>query len=290
MRLTALFLATLVLTSAIPAFAQTTDNAILLLNRLAAKNGGTAEVFVGKLPSDMPKIPLPAATVVGSVHESVESPITVDSYDLYYDAAPGTLKTYGAALVAAGWTNSPLPLNGGGGFVSSTGPESAIYCKPDAPLITAQVGTDPKDLRISISQRGSAADIVCGKNPLTAIARFMKSPLPPLHAPDGVRMSVSPINLPNGQSAAYIHNGSTSSGLLDGFAAQMSAAGWQAGAKSTGTAIVSQTFQRVGDKKAPWTCVISIYAIDGKPGEFVAFIDTANVDALAKESSTLFSH
>jgi hypothetical protein len=36
--------------------------------------------------------------------------------------------------------------------------------------------------------------------------------------------------------------------------------------------------------------VISIYAIDGKPGEFVAFIDTANVDALAKGSSTLFSH
>jgi len=290
MRRTAFFLATLVLTSAIPAFAQTTDNTTLLLNRIVTKNGGTAEVFVGKLPTGMPQIPLPAATVVGSVHESISSPIAIDSYDLYYDAAPDTLKTYGETLVAAGWTNSPLPLNFRGGFVSSTGPESAIFCKSDAPLITAQVGTDPKDLRISISRRGGAVDIVCAKNPLTAIANLMKSPLPPLHAPDGVRMSVAQIVLPNNQSAAYIHNGTSASDLLNGFALQLVAAGWHAGSASSGASIVSQPFTKVDDKKALWQCVISIDAVDASPSEFVAFISVANLSALAEGSSTLLSH
>lgn len=68
----------------------------------------------------------------------------------------------------------------------------------------------------------------------------------------------------------------------------MTAAGWQVDGKSSGTALVSQTFQKVDAKKAPWQCVISISAIDGKPGEFVAFISTANLKALSKGASTLF--
>jgi hypothetical protein len=287
---TAFFLATLVLTSAIPAFAQTTDNATSLLNRIAAKNGGTAEVFVAKLPTDMPKVPLPAATLVGSVHESVESPITIDSYDLYYDAAPGALKTYGDALTAAGWKQHQLPTNRGG-FVSSTGPQSAIYCKASGPLITAQIGTNPKDLNLSINTSGSTSDLLCGKNPITSFMKaFTASVLPQLHAPDGVRMSVSPMGIPNGQSAAYIHNGTSANALIDGFAAQMGGAGWTAGPKSTGSSIVSQTFAKLDDKKVPWQCTISIQAVDGKPGEFVAFIDTADLSALAKGSSAMFSH
>jgi hypothetical protein len=279
------------LLSPLCAVAQTTDEETVLLDRIAARSGGTAQVLVGKVPSDMPKVPLPAATIVGSVHETIETPIAADSYDLYYNAQPDTLKTYEAALVAAGWTNHPFPLTGGGGFVSSTGPTTAIYCKEHAPLVTAQVGTDPTDFRVSISASGGAADMVCGSNPLFSMMKnTLQSPLPPLRAPDGVQMSVSPIALPNGQSAAYIHNGSSTAALLDGFAAQLTAAGWQAGAKSTGATIVSQTFQKLDEKKAPWVCVVSIYAIDGKPGEFAAFIDTANLANLAKGTSALFSH
>jgi hypothetical protein len=286
MRRTIVLAAALVLTLAIPALAQTTDNESVLLHRLAAASG-TAEVFIGKLPADVPNIPLPAAPVVGSVHQSVESPIAVDTYNLYYNAQPGTWDAYGAALIAAGWTKQALLSRGG--FVASTGRKISIYCKEHAPMITAQMGEDPEDLRVSITKRGGTADIVCGKNPLVGlVSNALQSPLPELHAPDGVRMMVSQIPVPNAQSAAYIFNGSSSGALLDGFAAQMTAAGWRASAQSSGPAVVSQTFQKVDEKNATWQCVISIYAVSGKPGEFVAFINDANLAALSKGTSTLF--
>jgi hypothetical protein len=100
---------------------------------------------------------------------------------------------------------------------------------------------------------------------------------------------VSPMGVPNGQSAAYIHNGTSAGALLDVFSAQMASAGWAAGPKSAGAAIASQTFQKADEKKAPWQCTISIQAVDGKPGEFIAFISAANVDVLSKGGSTLFS-
>ena len=288
MKRAVVFLLALFLGAAMPAFAQTAGSDELL-HRLASSNGGTAEVFIGKLPTGLPQVPLPDATLVGSVHHSMESPMTIDSYQLYYDAGPDSLKAYVDALVAAGWKHRQLPGNSGG-FVSSSGFASGIYCKASGPMITAQVGADPKHLDISIST-SSASDLVCGRNSLAAItAAMMRSPLPQLHVPDGVQMSVSPIGMPNGQSSAYIHNGTSATALLDGFAAQMATAGWTAGPKSAGSSIASQTFAKLDDKKTPWQCTISIQAVDGKPGEFVAFISAADLDALSKGASALFTH
>jgi hypothetical protein len=290
MKRTIIFAATLVFASVIPALSQTTDSD-KLLQRLAAQSGGTAQVFVGKLPQDVPKVPLPDAALVGSVHQSLESPITVDSYNLFYDATPDTLKAYGAALVAAGWKQQPLMPGGGGGFVSSTGPTTAVYCKAEGPMITARIGEDPQDLLVTISPHGATSDILCGRNSITAlVGAMMKTSLPPLHAPQGVRMSVTQIGMPNNQSAAYIHNGTSASDLLNGFASQLVAAGWHAGSISSGPSIASQTFTKADDKKALWQCLISVSAVDGKPGEFVAFITAADLDALSKGASTFFSH
>jgi hypothetical protein len=289
MKHTIILTAMLALTASIPAAAQTTASDELL-HRIAAQAGGTAEVFVGKLPPDLPKVPLPNVPLVGSVHQSIETPVAIDSYQLYYDATADTLKSYGDALTAAGWKHQEFPT-GGGGFVSSTGPTSAIYCKEGSPLVTAQVGADPKDLNVSISSSGSANDLVCGKNPLTSFMKaFTNTPLPPLHAPEGVRMSVSPVGVPNGQSAAYIHNGTSAGDLLNSFAAQMRAVGWAWGAVELGKQYANGTFRKLDDKNHPLQCVISISAVDGKPGEYIAFIDVANLDTLSKGSSTLFQH
>jgi hypothetical protein len=224
------------------------------------------------------------------VHQSMETPMQIDSYRLYYDASLDTFKAYADALAAAGWKHRDPPTNSGG-FVASTGSKSAIYCKAGGPMVTVQIGADSKNLDVSISLNGSANDIVCGNSPLAAFVKaFTNAMLPQLHAPDGVEMSVSPISVPNGQSTAYIHNGTSAGALLDTFAAQMTTAGWASGPKSAGSAIASQTFAKTDDKKAPWQCVISIQAVDGKPGEFVAFISTANLNVLSKGGSTLFSH
>ncbi|HTX55650.1 MAG TPA: hypothetical protein VMD47_00965 [Candidatus Acidoferrales bacterium] len=283
-----MFVAMLALVLASSTSAQTTD-ADVLLHRLAAQAGGTAQVFIDKLPPDVPKVPLPDAKLVGSVHQSVDSPLTIDSYDLYYDAKPDTLSAYADALLAAGWKEHPLTA-GSGGFVSSTAPQNEIYCKSDGAFISTRIGTDPQDLRVSIQPRGTAAGLACGRNALMAMMRaFAKSPLPELHAPAGVQMSVSLLPTPNGQSAAYVHNGTSASALLAEFASQMAGAGWKPGPASGGTEIVAETFAKVDDKGTPWQSTISIQAVEAKPGEFVAFINAVNLTALAKGESTLFS-
>ena len=278
----------LLLISAAASTAQTSDSDILL-QRIAAQGGGTAEVFVDKLPPTMPKVPLPEAQLIGSVHQSIESPLTVDSFDLYYNAKPDTLETYGSAMIAAGWKEHPLSP-GSGGFVSSAGPTTRIYCKPRGAFVTARIGQDPIDLRVSISPPGDASEFVCGRNPVTALMHaFAQGHLPSLHAPAGVRMSVSLIPSPGTQSAAYIHNGTSAGALVADFAAQMSNARWKAGPKSTGDGIASQTFVKI-EGTTPWQCTISVQAVSNTSGEFVAFIDAADITALAKGSSTLFSH
>ncbi len=289
MKRTIVLVATLLLASTLPAVAQTTDKETELLDRLASGTG-TAQVLIGQLPVDMPHVPLPAGTIVGSVHQTIEAPMSIESYNLYYDAVPGALDSYSAALSAAGWKKHGLP-GAGGGFVASSGPTTAIFCKEHAPLITAQRGSSPGDLRVSITESQSSSDILCGKNPLLALMNSaLRSPLPNLQAPAGVRMVVAQIPVPNAQSAAYIYNGSAAGALLDDFATQMTAAGWRSGPKSDGTAIVSELFTKDDEKNAPWRCVISIFSVADKPGEFVAFIHDANLTALSKGTSTLFQH
>jgi hypothetical protein len=270
------------------AFAQSTpDLQAELLQRLASANG-KADVVVGALPANLPKVPLPQATIVGSIHQTMDSPIVIDMYQLYYDAAPDALANYESALTSAGWKRRNL--TGGGGFIASSGPQMAFYCKSGGPTITAQSGDDPKNLNVTINSKSDVTDLACGDSPLSGIISAMsRMPLPELHAPDGVRMSVALAAMPNQQSAAYIHNGTSAGDLLAHFASQMTSAGWQSGVNATGSGIASQSFTKTDKDHALWECVISIYAVSGKPGEFIASTSVQDVDALSKGQSTLFS-
>jgi hypothetical protein len=103
MKRTFIFVATLVFASTIPAFAQTTNEDTLLQRLATAQGGGKAQVFVGKLPTDLPKIPLPDGSIIGSVHRRTDlrNGTVADSYDLFYDATPQTMSAYQATLTGA---------------------------------------------------------------------------------------------------------------------------------------------------------------------------------------------
>jgi hypothetical protein len=232
-------------------------------------------VFVGKLPTDMPKVPLPDASIIGSVRRWTERQIgsAPYSYDLFYDATPQTMGAYQATLTAAGWTSRQTP----GGFVPSKGPDFAFYCKANSPLIMIRTGEEPGDVRISVMSPNEGGGALCDP---TAIARVitsgMQPSLPALHAPPGVTLSAPSIDAPNGRSAAYIQNGTSAAALLDAFTTQMIACGWQPIAKSIGTAIAAQAFQRFDDKKALWQAVLTVNAVDGKPGDFAAYVEASH--------------
>ena len=273
MKQTIIFAAALALMSAVPALAQTTDSDKLLQRLATPQSGVTAQVFVGKLPTDMPKIPLPDASIIGSVRRRNERQNGLpDSYELFYDAVPQTMAAYQATLMAAGWT----PRQTAGGFVPSKGLDFAFYCKASSSVIMIRTGEEPGDVRISVMSPNDGSGFCDTAALARVITSGMEPALPSLHAPPGITMSVPNIDTPNGRSAAYIQNGSSAGSLLDAFAKQMIACGWQAGEKSTGTAIAAQAFQRFDDKKTLWRALIAVNAISGKPGDFAAYVEASH--------------
>lgn len=276
-----LLAALLSIAAAVPVYAQSTGDTMLLLRRVADRSGGTVEVLVDALPANMPDVPLPKARLIGSVHQQSNAPIRADSYDVYYDAPPGTLDAYARALAAAGWQPHPFPPAQHGGFVSSHGPLLDVYCKPDAPIVTAHVGKDADDLRVSIGTISAASAVLCGKSPFAAamaLTGAVRAPLPDLQPPQGTRVTTPLLaNMLNGGSSARIDGGSSARQLLGAFAQQMTSAGWHAGAKSTSDTVASQTFRYVDTKNTAWQGVITVSAVDGKPGAFIAFVNATRL-------------
>ena len=149
-------------------------------------------------------------------------------------------------------------------------------------MIGIWIGEDPNDVTLTILPRSKGVDVLCGgpEAMVRMMTSVMPSALPELHAPPGVSMRLGRPGIQTGQSGAYISGASSAQNLRDNFSAQMRAAGWQPGATSTGTALASQTFHFVDTAKAPWQCVITVYAVDGKPGDYIGFIDATNLSTL----------
>ena len=256
------------------ASAQTSDDKTMqLLQRVANGAVGQADIFVGKLPNDVPNVPLPDANIVGSIHQKgdVGNVVSVDSYQVYYNAGADTLDGYATALNKAGWTLTGLPTGGADGFTPSAG-NMSFYCKSGAPMITAQSNDEnPSDLLVSISL-SSANQMLCngGNGAIGAAMAMLKTPLPNLKAPAGAKVTISLV--PSlGQSSAYVRSSSSISDLLSAFAAQMTGAGWSSGTKTASSTLATETFS-IAKEKTPWQSVLTISAIPGKPGEYAAFI------------------
>jgi hypothetical protein len=198
---------------------------------------------------------------------------------LYYTASDQQIKSYDDALVAAGWTQSELL--GRGGFVSNGSGSVTIYCRKGSPAITTSVNGEPQHFLISISS-GKASDAVCsGGNFMSVIKTLSPSvdaPLPSLRAPQGATMQAEFPTAALGRTGARITSSSGVQTLLDAFAAQFVSAGWTAGSKASANGIAMQTFSYTG-KKRNWECALSIYAVAGKSGEYLASVQPTDLSA-----------
>lgn len=107
------------------------DKTMQLLQMIADQQagGGSAEITVGALPDDVPKVPLPKAEIVGSIRAQPTGTIgtlVTSTYNLYYLASDAQIKSYSDALVAAGWKRQSV--FGQGGFEPNDSNGLTIYC------------------------------------------------------------------------------------------------------------------------------------------------------------------
>jgi hypothetical protein len=279
MKRSIVLVAALLLATSLPVSSEQTDKTMLLLQRVASEVGGVPEVFVGTLPSDVPKVPLPNSTLLGSVRR-FGTPAGTISYEMYYDVTTDVLKAYRATLLEAGWALPDVRMSGGVGFVATTVPQFVRYCKNDAPFIGVRTDGDVSDLRVTVTTRTEFTAAACGGDETQDIARqiasHMNSPLPQLRAPDGVAITAleGGWTAGAGTSVVRISNGSSVAALLDAFAAQVVAQGWQPGAKSSAATLASQAFTKINEKDVHLQFVLTISAIAGTQGDFLGIAES----------------
>jgi hypothetical protein len=277
-----------VLLAALPLSAQAQsapDKTMQMLQIVADQQagGGTSVVTVGALGDDIPKVPLPDAEIVGTIVSKPTGDLGAlvgENYELYYLASDAQIKNYGDALKGAGWKQQAL--TGNGGFVSNAAGDVSIYCHADSPTITTTTGGSPRHLQVSIVS-GKAATTMCGLGNMIgmmkAFAPSADAPLPTLQAPAGSQMQASLSTATLGRTAARITSSSDAQTLLDAFGTQFTSAGWTSGAKTSGTGIASQTFSLTDSQKHEWECVLTIYALNGTPGTYLASIQPTDLTA-----------
>lgn len=260
--------------------------AVLLLQRVANQFGqGNTDVAVGKVTKGAPLIPVPTDELLGSVHVNMKSQQSAgEMTTLYYVGLPDSAARYQKALLTAGWTTPVFPGRHAGGFVqpSDEGAGEGIYCKKDGPTIMVQsTGIHKDDFRVIASQ-GVNQDIFCDPAKMVQLMAASQPVLPELQAPAGMQMEVAKAGNTLGRSGAHIRGATSPQAVLADFTKQLVASGWTAGATSANDTIASQTYHFVDAMKVPWQCLLTVYAVDGRPGEVLAFIDLTDLSKLKK--------
>jgi hypothetical protein len=277
------------------------DDALRLAQRIASRGGFTeATVTLHAPPKNIPaSIPLPKATLLGSVVETVRrgtfssssgSTATVTTIAagppvlLYYDAPAGrdaAVAAYESALAQAGWKPAPdirrrFPIPQGGFTLPF--PTIKLWCSAGEPrtalsITNAQDATG-FDLSIASSDRGTAFQCSDGPTPFDDYFQ-RRSPLPTFTAPSGITMTASGPASDGSTTGARIESSLGLPAVFEAFAKQLRDAGWAAAAASTSTpATRTQTFSKTVDGKA-YVALLALYALDGT--HYVALADVSNV-------------
>ena len=276
------------------------DDALRLAQRVASRGGFTeAVVTLHAVPKSLPaSIPLPKATLLGSVVETVRrgtfssssgrATTTTTSVAvgppvlLYYDAPAGrdaTVAAYETALTQAGWKAAPdirrrfsIPQ---GGFALPF-PAVKIWCSTGEPRTALYItnAEDPSgfDLSIASSDRGTAFTCSDAPSPFDDFTR--RSPLPTFTAPPGVKITASGPASDGTTTAARLDSSLGLRPVFEAFAKQLADAGWAAASASVGTETMrTQTFKKTVDGTA-YVTLLAVYALDAT--HYVALADVSD--------------
>ena len=276
------------------------DDALRLAQRIASRGGFIdATVTLHAPPKDLPaSIPLPKATLLGSVVETVrQAPFSTMSGAggsvangfvvsqpamLYYDAPAGrdaAISAYEAALAQAGWKPAPdirrrFPIPQGG--FSMPFPQPKEWCSPGEPRTALGISNAGDatgfDLSIASSERGTAFLCSDAPSPFGDLSR--RSPLPTFTAPPGVTIASSGPASDGSTTGARIQSSLGLAAVFESFAKQLRDAGWAPGTATSAATTRTQTFTKT-DGGTPYVTLLAIYALDAT--HYVALADVSNV-------------
>jgi hypothetical protein len=277
------------------------DDALKLAQRIASRGGFVdATVTLHAVPKDLPaSIPLPKATLIGSVVETVRqgSYMTVSGGGssvgntmvvtqptmLYYDAPAGrdaAVSGYEAALAQAGWKPAPdirqrFPIPQGG--FSLPFPQTKQWCSPGEPRTALSVANAQDatgfDVSIASSDRGTA--FLCSDAPSPFGDFSRRSPLPTFTAPPGVTITSSGPASDGSTTGARIESKLGVAAVFGSFAKQLTDAGWTvSGAPAIAPGTRTQAFAKTVDGTR-YLALLAIYALDAT--HFVALADVSDV-------------
>jgi len=223
----------------------------------------------GLPPSFNTAIPTPEGALLGSTAAN-------SGQTLYYDVTAAQYDAYRAKLLAAGWTALRDTRPHAGGFAQVEYPVATTYCKPELPTLSVAVRPNTNELTIAIANE--RAPHSCTAAEASPFAQpFQAAPVPELRAPAGMSMRPGSAGIMNGQSGATITSTQPASRVLAGFAAQLTAAGWAAGAPLANEAIGSQSFAYTDRDGSKWQAVVTIYRSQQDPKTYYAFIDATKL-------------
>jgi len=273
------------------------DDALKIARRAASLQGNQeVKVILHATPPSLPSIPLPKATLLGSIVTTPQlrnNPIgrsaTVAASasrpaELYYETATrdATLKAYEETLRAAGWKGidwaQRLPF-AQGGFAQEF-PHYEMWCSPATPPVALMIGTptfDPTALNLNVIVDASGRESVCAAqgNSVTAwMETFRKlSPLPTFTASDGITIDNGGPASDGSTTGARITSALGIAAVFESFAKQLRDAGWTPQGSAGATGLRSQTFAKTVDG-TPYVALLTIYPLDAT--HYVALADVSN--------------
>lgn len=240
--------------------------ALALAQRIAdtyASENGQAQLYVGKLPPSLDKrIPLPAGSLVGSVSGSNQTAF-------YYNLTKSQYESYLSKLRASGWAVVPQLLPYASGFAGPQLGTTTAFCKTGLPAISTQVQTHTNDVRIAMNASAASS---CSARQFSPFP-MQRAPVPPLQAPEGVKMQPGSVGIPGGQSGASLTTTQPLSAVLAAFATQFTSKNWTSSTPVVSEALGSQSFAYTDEGGKKWQAVLTIYRSNADPHTYYAFID-----------------
>jgi hypothetical protein len=212
------------------------------------------------------RIPTPDSGLVGSVAYA-------DSTSLYYDVTQSQFDAYLARLRVQGWSAMPQAFPQAAGFALRGLAGVSSFCKPGFPLVNTAVTANTNELTIHVASNAMRACTIANVIP-GAAAMAQAGPAPELHAPADASMK-PPAPIIPGMSHATIVSARGVSDLLAGFASQLIAQKWSAGAPLTNGGFASQTFSYTDEHGIQWKAILTLLRSTANATTYDAFLNLA---------------
>jgi hypothetical protein len=270
------------------------DLATKLAEAIANEDSSTAiNVYVGTFPSNVrPEIPLPTGTLIGASQlQRDNGPFGVVRAETYFYEVAGSgvdvESSYQRELLRDGWIaantqrlQARFSTAGGFNVEETQSLPRHLYCNSDRTAsIEEHMPASPPQLVVVSYTRGVEAGAACTIMAMMSSAtRASPPPLPTINAPPNVTMRTpqAPFFMAASASEVSVTGKISIAPLADGFAKQITAAGWTSDSPAQSATAYAQTFHMMSGGS---TYELLLTVVDsGKPGTYNARLSVSDSD------------